>query len=206
MKKSYWVGKEEKHRIDFRIHWLSGLAVIACDGKTLFRKPFFFKIDQSVEIGESEKHVICVRFNLFDYFGDRLQLTINGQNPTPDMEIQEVHEKSETPVDDAAAAFFFVAVVNVIFSVIGTLYVPDLNALVDRLMLLLGGLIYFWFAVKTLAGNKRMMIAGLVFFIFDSACRLLLTFSLGGFVERILILIYLINGFRHLRIHQLKLG
>ena len=202
MKKSYWIGGAEKHRVDFHISWLTGLTTLTFDHKVIFRKPFVLKFEHTVEVGTTEKHILTFGLNMFDYFGQFLYLTVDGQKPTPEMEIHEGGPKPARAVEDAACAFLYVAAVNFIFSVIGTLYVPDLDALTDRLLLLVGGMIYLLFAVKTLSFQKNAMLFGIAFFVIDSIYRQLTFFSIGGIIVRVLILIYLVLGFKYLKLEK----
>ncbi len=204
MRKTFEIGKKEKHRLDFSVSWLTGLFVLSIDGKAVFRRPFFFKIEHTVEVGREEKHLVGVRFNLFDYFGSVLKVTVDGQDSDLMMGVHPF-ESPDTPADDAAAALLFVAISNVLFSVIGTLFVPDLDSLETRLMLLLGGLIYLWIFVRVLSGSKRAMPFAFVFFAVDSAVALTLSFSVSGAVLRMMIAYYLITGIRYQREIQSRL-
>ncbi|MCM8776185.1 MAG: hypothetical protein NC930_07560 [Candidatus Omnitrophica bacterium] len=201
MHKAYWVGTKQKYRVDFRVIWWAGLATIACDGKVIFRRLFLFKFSHVLEIGEDGKHIIDIRYNLFDRFQDIFYITIDGQKPLPEMEIHTPEEiRVDTPADDAAAALIFVGTVNIIFSVIGTLFVPELDALTARLLLLLAGVIYILFAVQTTVYQQGALMIGTLFFVVDSVVELILDFSAGGLVVRTLILYYLILGIRYLGI------
>lgn len=194
MRKVYSIGIREKHRLEFRVDWLFGVVHLACDGKTLIRRPLFSKIERSFEIGNEERHIIKLNFNLFDYFGEFFQITADGQTLSGLMEIQDKEMKKDTPLEDAAAAFLFLAAMNVIFSVIGTLFVPYLDSLQFRFMLLLGGMIYLLFAVKTVQRQPTGILAGTCFFLVDSVYSLVHFFSVGGLVVRLFIFYYLCVG------------
>ena len=198
MHKAYLIGADEKHRLDFHLSWLSGFVTVSVDRKVVLRRLFFLKIDHSLEIGDSEKHMVTIHFNFFNYFREILAMTIDGQRPAPEMEIQTHKEKFDTPAEDAACAFLFVSIVNLIFAVIGTLYVPDLDSLNDRLLLFLAALLYFLFAVKTAFHQRRALMAGTAVFVLDSIFRSLTYFSVGGIILRIVILFYLVAGIKYL--------
>ena len=202
MHKAYMIGTAERFRVDFRINWLTGIFSISVDHKAIFRRPFLLKIEHSFELGKNEKNIVSVYFNFFDYFRDVLQITVNGQKPTSSMEIHDSSERDETPVDDAAAAFLYIAVVNMIFSVIGTLFVPYLDSLNVRLMLLLGGMIYLLFAVQTMLSQGRSLVAGTLLFLADSAYQLAVNFSVGGLILRLIIFYYLTMGIREMRFRK----
>ena len=204
MRKSFEIGKNEKHRLDFSVNWLTGLFVLSVDGRAVFRRPFFFKVDHTVEVGREEKHLVGIRFNVFDYFGSVLKVTIDGQDSDLMMGIHPF-ENPDTPADDAAAAILFVSVSNVVFSVIGTLFVPDLDSLETRLLLLVGGLLYLWIFVRILSGSKRALPFAFTFFTLDSALALALSFSVSGLVLRIMIGYYLLTGIRYQREIQSRL-
>lgn len=196
MHKACWIGIKERHYIEFRINWWLGYVSLACDGKVLFRKPFFLKLEHSLEIGNEEKHLINIRFNAFDYFGSVFKLTVDGQDMAGSMEMGPL-DKRDTPVDDAAAALLFLTLTHFVFSVIGTLFVPDLDSLDTRLMLLLGGMFYLWFFVKTLSGSKYGLWFAAVIFSVDTAVSLVTAFSISGLVVRGMILYYFWIGIQY---------
>lgn len=196
MYRSFWIGVKERHLIEFRVQWWLGVMSLKCDGKPLFHKPFFLKLDQTIEIGSEEKHLLNLRFNLFDYFGNVVKITVDGQDMAAAMEM-EAQEGQDTPADDAAAAILFIVLSNFVFSVIGTLFVPDLDSLETRLMLLLGGLFYLWFFVKVLSSSKYgLWLAGIVFAA-DTAVSAVIAFSVPGLVVRGMILYYLWTGIQY---------
>ncbi|MBI3307456.1 MAG: hypothetical protein HYZ84_06610 [Candidatus Omnitrophica bacterium] len=199
MHKAYIVGIDEKHRLDFHLNWLTGFVTVSVDRKVVLRKLFFFRIDHSFEIGSGGKHIITVHYNLFDYFHEIFLIKVDGQPTTPEMEIQTHHEKIDTAVEDAACALLFVGGVNLIFAVVGTVYVPDLDALRDRMLLLLGALIYFLFAVRVILRQKQALAAGTIFFTLDSILQLAANFSVAGMVLRVAILFYFASGIRSFR-------
>ncbi len=195
MHKAYLIGVREKHRFDFRFNWFTGLCTIAIDGHVVSRQPFMFKIAQSFEIGNEEKHLVAVTFNFFDYFRDTFHVTVDGQRPAPDAELHDsVGHSEDNAIDDAASALTFVASVNLLFSVIGTLFVPDLDALHDRLMMLLAGMIYLFLALKSSMRERGALIFGTIVFVLDSVFRLMNVFSFGGLLVRGIILYYLVVG------------
>lgn len=196
MHKKLIIGKNEKHTLDLNVNWFLGMIVLSVDGKALYRRPFFLKLEHSLEIGETERHLINLRFNAFDYFGNVIKLTVDGQDMAASMEMGPL-EKNDTPVDDAAAALLFVTISHFIFSVIGTLFVPDLDRLDTRLMLLLGGMIYLWLFVKILSGSKYgLWIAAMIFSV-DTAVSVLTAFSVPGLVVRSMILYYFWIGIQY---------
>lgn len=198
MHKRLVIGKAEKHTLDVGVNWLLGLLVLSVDGKAVYRRPFFLKLEHSLEVGTQEKHLVNLRFNAFDYFGNVIKLTVDGQDMAGCMEMGPL-EKRDTPVDDAAAALLFVTLSHFLFSVIGTLFVPDLDSLDTRLMLLLGGMIYLWFFVKILSGSKMGLWFAAVIFSFDTAVSVLTAFSIPGLVVRAMILYYFWIGIKYQR-------
>jgi len=202
MHKALRIGKMEKHRVDFTVNWFLGLCSISVDGKAILRRPIFLSFEHSFELGSEERHLISIRYNIADYFLKGFHATVDGQKVTPDQEIQEGEIRIETPADDAAAALLFVAFINIVFSVIGTLFVPLLDSLEVRLMLLLGALIYLLFAVKTICGQKSGLILGTSVFLADSGHSLFYEFSWGGLFVRMIILYYLITGLYYWRLTE----
>lgn len=199
MHRAYLIGKNEKHRIEFRVHWLAAFLSIVCDGKVIVRKPIFLKVHHAFEVGIEEKHIVSIQFHLFDYLGDFFHVSIDGRSPSAEMEIRDQTEKPDTAVEDAAAAFFFVSAINLLFSVIGTSFLPDLYALNVRLLLFVGGLTYALAAVRTLRYDPVGFGAGTVFFVLDSLCRMAHRFSMSELFLRGVILFYLIAGAQALR-------
>lgn len=194
MRKAYRFGEKLQQRVDFRVNWLTGMASILYNGKVIYRRPFAFSINHTVEVGQDDKHVICIRFSVFDYFADSFYITIDGQKPVPGMEIMEDDLKPETPMDDAAAAFFFVGAVNIVFSVIGTLYVTYLDDLSVRLLLLLASLVYFLFGFKTMLHQASGIFGGTAFFLVDTLYGLYWNFSWAGLILRAVLLFYFSLG------------
>lgn len=199
MKRNFLVGDQEKHRLLFHVNWFLGYCHLSVDGKTLFRRPFFLKVDKSFEIGTAERHLVSIEFNVFDYFRNVLKVVVDGQDITNSIEGREKEYRFETPVDDAAAALLYVAAMNLLFAVIGTLFVPYLDSVHVRLMLLVGGLIYVLMGIKILSGSRSALIFAILFFTADSAVNLFFEFSAGGMLIRIVILYYLLIGFKYMR-------
>lgn len=201
MRRSFLIGNAEKHRITFHVNWFLGYCHLKVDAKTIFRRPFFLKIAKSFEVGTAEKHLVNIEFNAFDYFKNVLKVVVDGRDVTNSIEGREKEYRFETPIDDAAASLLYVAAINFLFSVIGTLFVPYLDSVHVRLMLLIGGLVYILFAIKILSGSMAALIAGTVFFVLDSGVNLYFEFSAGGMLVRLIILYYLIAGLRYVRRH-----
>jgi|GEM_PF-1548729 len=199
MKKHFLVGSQQKHRLLFHVNWFLGYCHLSMDGKTLFRRPFFLKVDKSFEIGTTERHLVRIQFNVFDYFRNVLKVIVDGQDITNSIEGREKDYRFETPVDDAAAAMLYVAAMNLLFAVIGTLFVPYLDSVHVRLMLLIGGLIYVLIGIKILSGSRAALVLGILFFTVDSGVNLFFEFSAGGMLIRAVILYYLFIGFTYMR-------
>lgn len=200
MQKTFVVGTQEKHKITFHVNWFLGYCHLGIDGKTLFRRPFFLKVDRTFEVGTTERHLVHFEFNVFDYFRDVLRIRVDGRDITKIIAREEQHYHLETPVDDAAAALLYIAAVNLVFSVIGTLFVPYLQQAEVRILLLIGGLVYVLLARKILSGSVAAIAAAMVFFTVDSLLNLVLEFSTGGLIIRLIILYYLAVGLRYARI------
>ncbi|HTL46539.1 MAG TPA: hypothetical protein VL688_00580 [Verrucomicrobiae bacterium] len=203
MHQAFKVGKGEKHRVDFEVHWLFGFCVIKVDRKSVFRRPVFLKFEHSFEVGTSERHLVSLRYNPYDPDRNTFYASIDGQPLLPEMEIREGKDELQTPADDAAAALLFLVLTNVVFSVIGTLFVPELDSLEVRLTLLLGACVYLLCAVKTLSRRKSGLLLGTLLFTLDSACGLYLEFSWGGLFVRLIILYYLLTGLYYWRITEM---
>lgn len=195
MKKVYIVGNKEKHRLEIKTDWLLGMMVLKLDGKTLMKKSFFLKMDLSFEIGDNERHLLSFKFNLFDYWQERMHVSLDGMEIPLEREIVEDDGRVDTPVDDAAAAFYFMSLMNVVFSVIGTLFVPDLDSLQVRLLLLVGAFIYLLFGLQTMRGHQKGFLTGCIFYALDSSVFLFYQFSWGGLCVRAVIAYYLFLGY-----------
>ena len=198
MKKAYHLGTVEKHRLDIHVYWYLGLVVIKLDGVTIFRKPFLFRIRATFPIGQGEKHLIQFEFNLFDYLKDVLHISVDGQKMTHENEILAI-EKVDTPADRAAATLLFMVAVNIIFSVIGTVFVPYLDSLQVRILLLAGAFFYLFFALQFLLAHKIGSFLGVLFFVADSIFFVLHQFSWGGLLVRLVMLTYLFSGLSYLQ-------
>ena len=96
------------------------------------------------------------------------------------------------------------AVINIVFAVIGTLFVPDLSSLESRLLLLLGALVYLLLAVKALLYQYSGIVLGTAAFALDSACQLYFFPSAGAVLVRAIIFFYLISGLQYLKREQEK--
>lgn len=203
MRKAIRIGKAEKHRVDFNVNWLLGLCTLSVDGKVILRRPVFLSFEHSFEVGNEERHLLSIRYHLLDSYRNNFHCTIDGQVMTPDFEIQEGDNRPDTPADDAAAALLFIVFTNVIFSVIGTLFVPQLDQLEVRLMLLVGALVYLLFAIKTICYEKSGLLMGIVFFTLDSGYSLFREFSWGGLFVRGVIMYYLGTGLYYWRLTQI---
>lgn len=195
MKKVYMVGNKERHRLEIKTDWLLGMMVLKIDGKVLMKKSFFLKMDMSFEIGDQERHLLSFKFNLFDYWQERMHVTLDGMEIPVEREIVEDDGRVDTPVDDAAAAFYFMTLMNVIFSVIGTLFVPDLDSLQVRLLLLVGAFVYLLFGLQTTRGHQKGFLTGCIFYTLDSVIFLYYQFSWGGLCVRAVIGYYLFLGY-----------
>lgn len=195
MKKIYMIGNHEKHRLEIKTNWLLGMMVLKLDDKILARRSFFLKMDMSFEVGDKEKHLLTFKFNLFDYWQDIMHVKLDGAPMPEDRELDGGEARADTPIDDAAAAFFFMVLMNVIFSVIGTLFVPDLDSLQVRLVLLAGAFIYLLFGMQTLRYHHQGLITGALFYLADSVVFMIYQFSWGGLCVRGIIAYYLFCGF-----------
>jgi len=194
VKKVYVIGNKEKHQLEFNTNWLLGLVTVKFDKKVLARKSLLFKMDMSFEIGDQEKHLLAFTFNLFNYGESVMHVTIDGQDIPPEKELVEEEVRIDTPVDDAGAAFFYMAFINTLFAVIGTLFVPDLDSLQVRIMLLIGAFAYLLFGIQCIRYHKMGFLAGCLFFLVDSAFFLFYQFSWGGLCVRGIIVYYLFIG------------
>ena len=199
-----WIGKEEKHRLDVSVRWFLGIFEVTVDGKTLLRRFLLSKVDYNLEIGARERHLVRIRYYLWDSSGSPLKIIIDGQDSTRSLKSGEGVYRMETPVDDAAAALFFVSLVNLVFAVIGTLFVPYLDSLLVRLLLMLGAMIYLLLAVQILSGKVKAVWAAAAFFLADSIMSLYYEFSWGGLAVRAVIFYYLAMGLYYVRTHRKK--
>lgn len=198
MKKSYIVGTQEKHRVDFQIDWLLGMVHFSSDGRILVRRPFFLKFEKAFEIGNEEKHVVKIYFSPFDYYRNFFQILIDGQPPRPYMKLPTGPRRRETPADDAAAVFLFLAAANFLLALIGPKVMPAIQSLQDRLLLFAGAMIYLLFMVQTLQERRLALAAGISIFAADTVYAFFQQFSVGGILLRAVIFYALILGLKYL--------
>ncbi len=203
MKKAYHLGTVEKHRLDISVYWYLGLVVLKLDGVTILKKPFLFRIRETFPVGRGEKHLIQFEFNVFDYLRDVLHVSVDGQKMTHEHEILS-EDRVDTAADIAAATFLFMVATNIIFSVIGTVFVPYLDSLQVRVLLLAGAFLYLFFALQFLLAHKTASLLGVIFFIADSIFFMFHQFSWGGLLVRLVMLAYLLSGLSYLQKVKLK--
>jgi len=195
-RKSYVIGVREKHRIGFFINFLTGTAGISCDGKVIYRKPLFAKLDRSFEVGEREKHLVKVYFCLADLF--RLQsafyIRSGGMNLHTEDAVHRVTAGVETAIDESACAFFYVAIINILYSLKGFLFTREPSATLSSTILVFTGLLYLLIGIRTIRCKRGTLIIGTIFFLADTLYGVFMDFSIAGLLVRGLIFYYLLSG------------
>ncbi|MDP3920267.1 MAG: hypothetical protein Q8R76_05625 [Candidatus Omnitrophota bacterium] len=201
LRRTYLVGVEVKHRIDFVINpWLLQLT-LTCDGDRLLRRSLLLKTDRSFEFGTDARHLLAVYFNIWDAFRQQeiLDMRLNGHKIYPIMLSAPRHEKIEGAIDEAACALLFVAVINVAYSVKGFLFSRATPPFEESFFLIFGGMVYLLLGVRVLRRKWQALALATLLYAADSFYRMASDFSVPGLVVRIVLLYFLVAGFAAFR-------